>query len=346
VKFLIAHAPFRFLTFLHVTLIVTLGISAALRSVPLAYAADDQAAVSNKRDRAVGVLPIGVKGDLPQAARQILERQLADGLKEVGLVPKSAAQHRDCTEDACYRQAANHLDVGFLVKAHVTTDQRDYSIHLEVISGRSGQTNGTSQEKCRLCGITEAGERMSLAASALAKRIRTLSSQPGRIVLRSHPAGATVIINGDKRGKSPLEVALPAGAHTLVLKRRGHEPLERSLTVFSGVDHALDLQMVRRPSDFPHRALGWVSLAVGIGMIGSGAYLVAAHGDEVSCDPAQADPQGDCPKVLNSNALGTALVAAGAAATTLGGVWLYIGHQQGGDGADRVSFGTGLSGRF
>ncbi len=54
----------------------------------------------------------------------------------------------------------------------------------------------------------------------------------GTLQFVTHPAGASVRINGRSVGKTPVRiVGIPAGAHTITLQARGHQSLTRKVTV-------------------------------------------------------------------------------------------------------------------
>jgi hypothetical protein len=63
-----------------------------------------------------------------------------------------------------------------------------------------------------------------------AARVSTVG--PGRIVVRSVPAGALVTVNGRHAGETPLTVSdLPFGAHTVVVARSGYVPRTERITL-------------------------------------------------------------------------------------------------------------------
>jgi hypothetical protein len=65
----------------------------------------------------------------------------------------------------------------------------------------------------------------------------------GRLSIQSAPAGATVLIDGQPRGTTPLEVPdVPAGEHELVLDLNGQRT-RQSVTVATGVTTTVDVPM-------------------------------------------------------------------------------------------------------
>ncbi len=299
----------------------------------------------------VAVAPLRFVGELPEAAREILTARLNEGLQRAGISIKETAAEAPgdgCNDSPCYRALASRLGVAYVITARVETAEKNYDFDLEIVNGRSGQPNGAHHQRCQICGITEAGERMSLAASVLAGRLNALTKEPAHILIRSNPDGADVSIDGERRGISPIEVNLPAGSHQVTLSALGHRPLERSINVVGGVDHALDLDLLPNRSGFAYRTAGWTSLGTGAVLLVTGVILLLKHGSDVGCADALKDREGDCPKVINTNYWAAGLLTAGAAAATLGSTWLYLGRDSSpaGDAGNRVDVVAGLRGRF
>lgn len=63
------------------------------------------------------------------------------------------------------------------------------------------------------------------------------------VLVSSEPSDAEVWIDGEQRGKTPLELRLLAGAHRLELRREGFAPVEVSLTVDPGVPRNVSLRL-------------------------------------------------------------------------------------------------------
>lgn len=65
----------------------------------------------------------------------------------------------------------------------------------------------------------------------------TVASAPeahGTFMIESTPAGAEVYIDGDFFGSTPMEHSLSAGKHEIELRKKGHAPWKRQLTVNAG----------------------------------------------------------------------------------------------------------------
>lgn len=77
------------------------------------------------------------------------------------------------------------------------------------------------------------------------KLLKKLAAKPSRVNVVGRPAGARVIIDGERRGAAPLELQLPAGEHTFALDADGRRSQPQTVTLSYGdaVTVRLDLQV-------------------------------------------------------------------------------------------------------
>jgi len=329
-----------------------------------ARAADSQPAPRVGRLR-VGVVRVDFEGSVAEAARDLFAGRVVEGLAAAqfevfagaAVSQKLAAapgRLGACRDGGCYPAVAEALGVTYLVAGRVVETSKNYEISLELINGRTGGVIGTNRERCEICGVEEAGEKMALAASALRSRLEVVTRTPSRFIVRSRPAGAGIAIDGLPAGHTPIDRELVGGMHKLELSAPGYDPLERTVTAVSGVDETLDLEMVRLPMKFPFRRAGWAALAVGAAALIAGIWAMSADGDEIACAGDQRDTRGRCPRLRSTRALGATLIGIGGATATLGGAWLYIAGGTpwiggGGEGTDRAPARAGrvvVGGRF
>jgi uncharacterized membrane protein len=307
----------------------------------------------------VAVVRLAFEGAVPEAARDLFAQRLVEGLVAVRFEVMTGAMVRErlaaaglgadsCSGGSCTGKAARALGVTFLVFASVIEHDKSYDITLDLVNGKSGVTLGTNRERCEICGVEEASEKVGLAASTLRARLEALANTPARFIIRSRPAGARLSLDGEAIGRAPIDRELPAGVHKLELVAEGYDPLERTVTAVNGVDETLDLELVVVPSKVPLRALGWTALAVGaLALVGS-VWAESIDGNELACADGERDDFGHCPRVRNTRVLAAVLAGVGAASATIGGVWLYLG----GLGAPRREEGApqaaslGVTGRF
>jgi hypothetical protein len=338
--------------------VAALLLPVLLVSVRAQAQAQGQGADSAGKQR-VAVVRLAFEGNVPEVARDLFGQRLVEGLAAARFEVMTGAMVRErlaaagleadsCAGGSCTGKAAHALGVAFLVFAAVTEHDKTYDIALDLVNGKSGVTIGTNRERCEICGVEEASEKVSLAASALRARLEALANTPARFIIRSRPAGARLTLDGEPLGRTPLDRELPAGVHKLELAADGYDDLERTVTAVNGVDETLDLDLVIVPTKVPLRLLGWTALAVGVAAIVGSVWAESLDGKQLSCTTSQEDALGNCPRVRSTRTLAAILAGVGGASAALGGVWLYLG----GLGAPRHDDGApqsasiGVSGRF
>jgi hypothetical protein len=312
----------------------------------------------------VAVVRLAFEGNVPEAARDLFAQRLVEGLAAARFEVMTGAMVKErlaaaglgadsCSGGSCTGKAARALGVAFLVFATVVEHDKTYDITLDLVNGKSGVTIGTNRERCEICGVEEASEKVSLAASALRARLEALANTPPRFIIRSRPVGASLKLDGEAIGKTPADRELAPGVHKLELAADGYDPLERTVTAVNGVDETLDLDLVIVPSKLPLRTLGWTAIAVGAAALAGAVWAESVDGDELACAPAERDEFGHCPRVRNTRVVGAILAGVGAASATLGGVWLYLSALgapravESGAPATTASVGViGIQGRF
>jgi hypothetical protein len=316
----------------------------------LAHAARAQPEASGTQT--VAVVRLEFEGKIPKVLQQLFARRLVEGLSAVHfeVLSEDDVQNKlvgpslalaSCRDASCFPAMASALSASYLIGAKVSESNKTYVVTMDIINGRTGAVLASNHERCETCGVEEAGEKMGLAASALRDRLETLARAPARFIVRSRPASATVEIDGKTVGVTPLDVELAGGVHHLRLLMRAYDTLERTLTVVSGVDEGIDLDLVAIPSHFPHRTAGIATLVSGAVLLAAGIITLAFDHSEIGCRAREKDPYGHCPWVRSTKWWGAAMVGTGAVAATLGGVFLYLAPRSG-----TTMLGAGLSRTF
>ncbi len=317
--------------------VLSLALLLATAGAPLAHAAP----VVRQR---VAVVHVDFEGSVAEAARELFASRVVEGLaaaqfevfSSAAVSQKLTADGRrlaNCRDGGCYPEVARVLGVNYLVAARVSESNKNYEISLEIINGRTGGVIGTNRERCEICGVDEAGEKMALAAGSLRARLEALVTAPARFIIRSRPAGVAIAIDGVPAGRTPLDRELGGGSHKLELSAPGYDRLDRTVAVVAGVDETIDLELVPIPMRFPFRKAGWAALVVGVAAVAAGIWAVTVDGHDVSCVGTAHDQLGNCPTVHDTRTLGAVLIGSGAATATLGGAWLYIAGGASGVGA-------------
>jgi hypothetical protein len=226
----------------------------------------------------VAVVRLAFEGNVPEVARDLFGQRLVEGLAAARFEVMTGAMVRErlaaagleadsCAGGSCTGKAAHALGVAFLVFAAVTEHDKTYDIALDLVNGKSGVTIGTNRERCEICGVEEASEKVSLAASALR-------------------AGARLALDGEPLGRTPVDRELPAGVHKLEVAAEGYDELERTVTAVNGVDETLDLDLVSVPTKVPLRLLGWTALAVGVAAIVGSVWAESLAGKPLASKPS------------------------------------------------------------
>jgi hypothetical protein len=304
----------------------------------------------------VAVVRLDFEGNVPEAVRARFSQRVVEGLAAARFEVLAgdrlqkrlqSSGGRPCAEPSCYPTLARELGVGYLVAGAIVESGKTYDIKLDLLNGRTGAALGSVHERCETCGLEDAAEKVNLAASSLRTRLEAVTRMPARFVIRSNPPAAQAQLDGKPVGTTPLDLELASGEHQLSLRAADHEPLHRTFVVVSGVDETLDLDLVREPSLFPYRPIGWTGLGLGAAAIAGGIIALVVDGKQISCPKSQQDSRGQCPRVRSTGVLGAVLLGVGSASAAVGGISLYLGSDAGpSEHASGRSFGVAWSSRF
>lgn len=120
----------------------------------------------------------------------------------------------------------------------VTSDPEGASV--EVDGSKVGVTPwtgpvkpGARQLAVLLDGYQDGVEQVTVPARALTRRTFTLEPRTAPVFIETRPQGASVEVDGIKRGLTPVTVSLLQGKHVVVLSRAGFETLRVENTVSS-----------------------------------------------------------------------------------------------------------------
>ncbi|MCA9659192.1 MAG: PEGA domain-containing protein [Myxococcales bacterium] len=298
----------------------------------IALGAPAQADEGSIDARKVAVLPLVVEGSIDDDAKAGLMSGLRDGLErgEFTIAPQNEVDvlaDSPCDRQACYGKLRSELGVSHLVRATVKIENRDYTMQVELIDAENGTVVASSDDRCDICGLEEVGEMLSSQGALLRAKIDAMGAGPAILVVDSKPSGATVMIDGEVVGTTPLERSVIAGEHVLRVTADGYVAEEREVTFVPGVSESISLELSRAAGSKKGRLFGALSLAGGVVALGGGGALLYLD-DQFKCvDPTDVDAEGDCREYYNYSPGGGVLVAAGAALTTLG-VVLLLRHRK------------------
>jgi hypothetical protein len=222
------------------------------------------------------------------------------------------------------RRIAKATGSTHVVRARVVFQDRDYSIAVDLYDGKTGAIVASTADNCEICGIAEAGELVASAAATLRTKLDALAQGPATLSMASAPTGAEVRIDGELVGVTPFAGPVLAGKHVVRVSMEGFIAVEREVTFVEGMKETLSFELEKVPSRLPKRPWGWVSLGVGIGALATSAVFftfdVTNRPYKVgsSCNGDNVDPDGDCRKLWDPDALVYSTAIVGAALTTLG----------------------------
>jgi hypothetical protein len=321
-------------------------------AISAAPAANAEPAVTGSQRVAIARLEFD--GRIPEGLQELFAQRLVQGLSAAhfevlrgsDVQQKLAEAHQPlaaCQNFTCYPAMADALAASYLITARITESNKTYTMVMEIINGRTGGVLASNRERCETCGAEEAGEKMGLAASALRDRLEAVSRAPAHFTIRSRPVGATVVMDGKQAGVTPLDAELASGQHNLQLAMPDHDALSRSFTVVSGIDETMDLDLVAIPSRFPYRTAGWEGVAGGAALLLAGIVTMSLDNREIACSAEQQDVNGRCPWVRSTKWWAATMIGVGAAAATVGGVFLYLAPHP---GTTTMGATAGVAGRF
>jgi hypothetical protein len=95
-------------------------------------------------------------------------------------------------------------------------------------------------------GFESREQRVQLRAGEQRLVNLTLTPQTGTIVVNTLPDGATVTVEGQRIGRSPVEAEMKTGTYEVRIEREGYETSVRSISVSADTEERLNVQL-RRP---------------------------------------------------------------------------------------------------
>jgi hypothetical protein len=284
---------------------------------------------------------LATQGDVAPADAEAVGAAIEDTLQR-GRYELLSLQ-AECADLECWRAAGREAEALFVVRARLRREAADQTITLELIDVRGGSVVGEASDTCDLCGRSELVDLAGDLAAKMRRQLDRLAGEPATLALSSTPRGATVTIDGEAIGTTPLRHRVAPGRHEIRLELEGHQPLLRATEVVGGTREAMAFELVPLPSaptpapsatdDRPlrgDRALvgsGAALLVAGLGGVGVGAALVAIHANPIegACSGGDVDPDGDCRWLHDTRGGGIAALALGGAGAVAGAVLLGVG---------------------
>ncbi len=142
---------------------------------------------------------------------------------------------------------------------------------------------GEHRLKASLMGYKD-GERVVNAkpGEKTELNIELAAAEPGKLSIRTEPAGARVLVDGKEVGEAPLERELAPGSHDLAVAYKDRIPRRQRIELISGKLTDIDLILEKIP---PYAFWGHVTFWSGLGLAAFGslsAYMASSLGDEAN----------------------------------------------------------------
>lgn len=178
---------------------------------------------------------IGVAEALADQKRAHLfgARQLADHVREhTPLAPSCAFGAEPCP--SAQAMAFEALDLGLLIRLNIAGHKDYLEIAYEMVDRR---------------GMAAKVGRIGAASSREAgfELVRELFDAVGVVSFESTPSGATIVVDGEEVGTTPLSRQLGVGAYDIRLQLSAHDEYQQRLEVRSGGIQKVSASLVERP---------------------------------------------------------------------------------------------------
>lgn len=289
----------------------------------------------------VGVTPMVIEGDANDSRRRVLEEGFAAGLERGGVAPSPLELDADrCAEDEqCWRDALRDAPARLVATATVEVDERDYTVAIRLVEAATGRTVVDSADVCEVCSVDEAARMVERHAAIVAQRAAELGSQLAELVVLTEPSGASVTIDQQPHGPSPVVVDMDAGHHVVHVERPRYLPRSVELDLRPGTRETVRLPLSPSPPPpqpaaptrpAPRRGLlvgGAIATGLGGAAVVLGAVGLAVHDRPYGarCSGTDVDAEGDCRFLLDTRSAGAVTLAIGSAAL-VGGVTMLVLH--------------------
>ena len=187
----------------------------------------------------------GVAGE--QAAGSIRAAFRAGLARAELAVVDAPAAAESCRDPACRATAARTVGAGHAIELEVRGVDRDFDVRARLIDVATGEVRELA-EGCSICGLEDAcalveslGARLGpvwqiAVEEGAARRMQeqALREQP-RLRVVTTPAGATVLVDGQRAGVTPLVFPVTAGRHVVELRRSNYLGETREVHLTRGI---------------------------------------------------------------------------------------------------------------
>lgn len=283
----------------------------------------------------IALIHLEISGDGPPELREQLQTHISDGFKADGLtvtdlnqtlkILKDVPELIGCSSTACLERIFERIPANRFVRVVVNASGANYEIRLELLSALEDESLiNKVEESCAVCTISDLN---TLAADAARKLLHPPSdTQKVSVMIATNPPGATIIVDEQEVGVSPLDLELALGSHTVTARLDGHTRSETPIEVKpdSGEQQTFELQLpvasvteTPGPAGADYGSKKWIAVGGSAALLALGAVLISVDGD-ASCSSNTAT----CPEFRDTMTGGIVSLSGGVLLGAFAG-WMF-----------------------
>lgn len=250
--------------------------------------------------------------------------------------PEMSARDHFVAGQAAYDNGAYEEAIRHFSAAHGLDPRPALLYNLAQAHGRLGHAQQEARFLERFIGEAHSTDAELLASAR--SRLSTLRDRLARtgVTLSGAPEGALVRIDGEERGRAPLEasLSLDPGNHEVVVEHDGYETFRAAVSVNAGQTVHVEAEMVEDTSP------GVPTSAIALWAGGGGAIVAGAAigGIALSQSSGTADGTARADRARRLARSADVLMAVGAAAAVTGLVLYLVGRGSDDDDEEATSF--------
>lgn len=238
------------------------------------------------------------------------------------VLPLQAEMDGRCADDDCALTQAGAAQATYLLVLRRQGAQVTVALWDVALQDRAGNW----REDCANCDAGDLGRRLRHQVPGWVRE--GTNRGRGELQVQSRPPGAAVLLDGRRRGVTPLTLPVLAGPRQVRVEIAGHRPEARAVEV--PADGAVPLQvdlaavvvrMERRPRPRWRLITGGVTITAGAVLMGLGASALATSG---TCKDPPPSGMGECNFLYDTTAIGAGLFGAGVVLGIAGGVLMAL----------------------
>ncbi len=260
----------------------------------------------------VAVMPLLTEGEVPSEVRSQARDEIKASLRDENVeLVDGRPTGSSCTDFECIHAVAEEADAQWVVQPALSTLDHDYGIAVRLFDA-AGNLKADETSTCEICSYPDAVAALVREAKELKVPLLGFVANPygdreqavaetediSRFAIRTEPEGALVKIDGERIGKTPLEIDVEPGLRDLEITLRNHNDLVTTVRAPRGGSELLSYALVKN-NEKQTRALritGWTFSMLGVGLLGAGVPLLALEERPVKsqCSGNDVDFEGRC----------------------------------------------------